>query len=145
MLQLRKTNSCCAYGNSNNQAQLTPLLPLFNGSHISYVIKKEIQPTPMNCWLPWLMTSVNLSHKYFRDKCPQRSNVPIATRWWPRQTTRRISLYTSLRTRALLCQRNYITSSNPRRLKAKTHFGERHAKNPAGRQKHSLTHTFPPF
>jgi len=82
-----KTNSYCVYGNSNNQAQLTPLLPLFNRSHTSY--------------------------------------------------------YTLLRIRAPLCQRNYITSSNQRRLKEKTRFGARHARNPAGQQKHCLTHTSP--
>jgi len=89
------------------------------------------------------MTSVNLSHRYFKAKCPQRSNVPIATKRRSRQTTHRISLYILLRTRALHWQRNYITSFNQRRSRAKMHSGARHAKNPAGQRKHSPTSNRP--
>jgi len=48
-LQKHKTNSWFVSENSKNQEQPTFLPPSFNGSHISYDIEKEIQPTPMNC------------------------------------------------------------------------------------------------
>ena len=58
--------------------------------------------------------------------------------------TQDISLHITTDSSSSLSEKLY-NFFQPETLDGENAFGARHAKSPAGRQKHSLTHTFPPF